>query len=108
MAKEKPFICTFYQLAYALRSLHLYLKPEMDRLHDVWKMGAPSPQSRILNPKIYDPRIPQYGNYEARIVFPTALSNWIKETGAHQGIEMSLKDARKLVKAIQRGLAGRI
>lgn len=101
---DKPIVCTWRELSYGLRSVHGWVKADVDRLHDIWKMGAPSPNSRVLTPKGYDPRVDgtQLGNYEARTVFPTPLSKWLMETSARRGIPMSEADARVLVRAIER------
>lgn len=83
--QPKPIITPFWRLAQAFAPLHHWQKKHLDTLHDVWKQGAPSPESRIRNPKGYDPRHPQLGNYEARIVFPTLLATWITEVATAQG-----------------------
>ena len=82
----KPIICTFRQLARATLALHQGERRYMDTLHDVWKLGAPTPNSRIMRPKNYDERLRQRGNYEARIVFPTALAKWIIDVATARGI----------------------
>ena len=63
-----PLICTFRQLARPFLPLHQMERRYLDTLHDVWKRGAPTPNSRITQPKGYDERLRQRGNYEARIV----------------------------------------
>lgn len=84
----KPIIATWLQLYQATYPLHLGDKSDVDRLHDLWKLGAPTPDSRILQPT-YDPRIQQVGNVEKRIVFPTALANWIVEVSRRRGFQYS-------------------
>lgn len=89
----KPLVVKFSQLLIAMESLHQWNKADMDRLHDVWKMGAPSPNSIIRNPKGYDPRKPQAGNYEARILFPTPLAEWIVDVSKRRGHPYTLAQA---------------
>lgn len=105
--QEAPIICTFYELAVSLQSLHLWNKADLDRLHDVWKIGAPTPDSRLLDIKHYDPRKVQAGNVEKRIVFPKKLGEWIADVGRQRGIEMDSRDAANLIKAMQLGWAAR-
>jgi hypothetical protein len=85
-APPKPIIAPFWRLAQAFAPLHGWHKPHLDTLHDVWKKGAPDPTSRIRNPIGYDPRHPQLGNYEARIVFPNVLAKWIYDVATTRGI----------------------
>lgn len=102
----KPMICTFLQLQCALQGLHRWQKPLVDDLHDVWLKGAPTPDSRILQPRGYDPRKAQAGNMEKRIVLPAQLEAWVQQTGARRGVQMTLADAQKLVKAVQQAWGG--
>lgn len=80
-------------------------KADVDRLHDVWKQGAPTPDSRILNPNGYDPRLAQAGNVEKRIIIPAALEQWVVDTATRRGLAISPGDANQLVEAVQRGRA---
>ena len=89
----KPITCTFLQLAGATLALHQGDKQWLASLHDVWKMGAPTPNTRIMNPTHYDPRYHQAGNYEARIVFPTALAKWIRDCAQARGIPLKMTEA---------------
>jgi hypothetical protein len=82
----QPLTLTWLELVQLTAPLHLFIKAEMDALHDVWKMGAPIPQSRILSPVGYDERKVQRGNYEARIIFPNSLAKWIVDVSARRGI----------------------
>jgi hypothetical protein len=101
---NQPIIITFYHLSFALKAVHLFNTADIDNLHDVWLMGAPVPNSRVMQPKIYDPRIPQIklGNYEARIVFPNALSKWIQDVLKRRGQEITVSQALRLVGAVSR------
>lgn len=102
-SQEKPLVCTYRQLAFALRRLHAWQPPLLADLHDVWLKGAPTPDSRVQKPQGYDPRKLQAGNLEKRIVLPSLLAKYIEETGKRKGIPMTLADARKLVTAIKKG-----
>jgi hypothetical protein len=95
----KPIVVTFYDLKRALAPLHQYVKADVDRLHDLWKLGAPSPDSRILIPAKYDERLNQkaMGNYEKRIVFPTALATWIQDVSARRGFPYTFQQALAIV-----------
>lgn len=98
-------ICTFRELAYSLKVIHQWRKADVDRLHDVWKRGAPTPDSIVRNPKGYDPRKNQPGNVEKRIVIPNALSEWVADTATRHGQAISPTDAVQLVIAVQKGRA---
>lgn len=100
MEINKPLICTFHELCTVLATLHLWEPRHIADLHDVWKKGAPTPNSRILNPKDYDERKKQAGNYEARIVLPTLLTNWIETIASARG--MSTEKAYQLLIATLR------
>jgi hypothetical protein len=84
----KPLIVTWLDLYQATYALHLADKADVDRLHDLWKMGAPTPDSRILRSS-YDPRLVQPGNVEKRIVFPSALAKWIVDVSRRRGFPYS-------------------
>jgi hypothetical protein len=109
MTPAKPIISTFPMLAYSLRSLHHWNKTHVDNLHDIWKRGAPTPNSRIKYPKGYDPRKPQpIGNYEARIVLPTLLSKWVVEVAAEMGVNMTPALALDLLSRVRVAFTGDI
>lgn len=103
--QEKALIVTFYDLAVALAEIHMFVKADVDRLHDIWMIGAPVPSSRVLQPKIYDPRVPQehLGNFERRIVFPKKLAAWASDVLQRRGlpvtIEHTMKRARRKSKS---------
>ncbi len=89
----KPLVCTFYQLTKATEALHQGDKGMIADLHDIWLKGAPTPDSRILLMKHYDPRKVQTGNLEKRIVLPTLLANWIMQTSAKRGFPYTYKQS---------------
>jgi len=84
---SKPLIVTFHELWFMLRALHLNDKAWVDRLHDVWKSGTPTPDSRILVPRVYDERKVQPGNVEKRIIVPSDLQKWIVDICKSKGVE---------------------
>lgn len=92
---QKPLIITFYDLAHNLAPLHLWHKAAVDDLHDVWMRGAVTPNSIVRNPVGYDPRLIQYGNYEARIVVPSMLTQWVIDVCNRRGITPEV--GRKLI-----------
>lgn len=89
----KPLNLTWRELHQVMQPLHLNIKAEVDSLHDVWRFGAPIPQSIIRNPKGYDERLPQVGNFESRIVFPTLLAKWIMDVSTRRGFPYSWEQA---------------
>jgi hypothetical protein len=89
MESLKPLILSWRELAEVMSPLHLWEKGDVDALHDIWKFGAPSPQSRILVLKNYDERKAQAGNFEARIIFPKMLTKWIIDVAFKRGIAMT-------------------
>lgn len=88
MNQDKPIICTYLQLAAALEPLHLNERSWLDSLHDVWLKGAPTPASIVRNPKGYDPRKVQDGNFESRIIPPPMLAAWVKACADARGIPL--------------------
>lgn len=89
----RPIFATFRQLALATADFHRWRKAPLDRLHDLWLKGAPSPDSRILQPAHYDPRHLQPGNVEKRLVLPTALAQWIHEMAAENGMPLAWRQS---------------
>jgi hypothetical protein len=104
--RPKPIIATFPELFYAMKTLHRFQKKHVDNLHDIWKRGAPTPNSRVKYTKGYDPRKSQPGNYEARIVFPTLLSKWIQETAHEIGVDVQPADALELLSRVRIAFTG--
>ncbi len=96
MKRLKPLLVTWLELHLAMMPLHQNVKADVDRLHDIWLLGAPTPNSRILNMAIYDPRLLQAGNYECRIVFPTQLAKWIVDVSARRGYPYTWEQAINL------------
>jgi hypothetical protein len=97
MSRSKPIVCTWLQLAEALAPLHGWDKRYLDRLHDVWKLGAPTPDSHILVPAGYDERKLQPGNTERRIVAPSKLEAWVVEVAQARGWPMTMQDACEII-----------
>jgi len=91
-----PTFVTFRALLIALYDLHLGQKALIDRLHDVWKLGAPSPDSIVRDPKHYDERVRQAGNVEKRLLLPEPLAGWIEEASAARGMPLSARQAINL------------
>jgi hypothetical protein len=98
--KPKPFFITFRALAAALEPLHLWNKADVDRLHDIWKMAAPSPNSIIRNPTGYDPRLRQLGNVEKRLLLPTPLGQWVVDVTTRRGEPMPLERAVAMIRKV--------
>jgi len=101
MFSNRPIIISFVLLSGALRPLHFNDPVWISRLHDIWKDGTPTPDSRILLPKGYDERKRQPGNVEKRIVPAKKLYLWIKELAAKRGISMTDFEADRLLRRIE-------
>lgn len=97
IVEAEPLLVTFVELREALAPLHLHDRACVDRLHDVWKLGAPLPDSIIRQPAGYDERKTQPGNRERRIVFPTPLAAWVVEVSAARGMPYTLSQALRIV-----------
>jgi hypothetical protein len=98
--KPKPFFITFRALSAALWPLHLNVKADLDRLHDTWLKGSPSPDSIVRNPKGYDPRLKQAGNIERRLMLPTALGQWVVDVTTRRGEPMPLERAVAMIRKV--------
>lgn len=83
---DKPIVATYIDLYQATAALHMNIKKYTDMLHDVWKRGAPTPDSIIRNPKGYDERQRQAGNREKRIIPPGWLAEWIAVVSQERGM----------------------
>lgn len=93
----KPLVVTFVDLCAALEPLHLNERARIDELHDIWMKGAPSPDSRILMPNHYDPRLRQPGNVEKRIVIHTMLAQWIMDTSRLRGFPYTMAQSLAVI-----------
>lgn len=89
----RPIIATFVDLAAATAALHMNERRHLDTLHDVWKKGAPTPDSIVRDPKDYDERGTQVGNHVKRIVLPTMLASWIQDVSAARGMPLDYRQA---------------
>jgi len=77
----QPKIVTFKQLATALEPFLAVSNREATlELHDLWKMGAPTPDSGP-------------GVEEKRILFPNQFSKWWKELCRRQGWDVTPQEA---------------
>lgn len=92
-----PIFVTFRELTAVLAPLHLGVQADLDRLHDIWKQGAPSPDSVIRTPARYDPRVGQAGNVEKRLMLYTQLAQWIVDVSARRGFPYTLKQTVNLL-----------
>lgn len=92
---------TFFQLSYAFQVLHLGERRHIDTLHDVWLKGAPSPDSIVRNPIGYDPRKPQKGNLEKRLLLPSQVAAWVQEVAKLRGIACTPEQAQQMINGVQ-------
>lgn len=88
-----PLMVPFYVLAAAMAPLHMWDTRYLSTLHDVWKCGAPTPDSIIRNARGYDERKVQPGNVERRIILPSRLAVWIVEMSAIRGYPYTYRQA---------------
>lgn len=93
----QPVFVTFVELVAAMRALHQDDKPLIDQLHDIWLMGAPSPDSIIRISTNYDPRFPQAGNVEKRLILPMPMATWIMQVSALRGMPYTRRQALNLI-----------
>jgi hypothetical protein len=106
----KPLICTFYQLAYALRALHQDDRALLASLHDIWLLGAPSPGSIVRDPRHLDERQPMRVrgvNFIERLVLPGPLATWIKETAGQRGMTIEAFDSATIVQLVSAVMGGK-
>lgn len=92
-----PVFVAFVDLRNAFYPLHHGDHDMVSDLHDVWKAGAPSPDSIIRNPKEYDERKRQAGNVEKRLILPTLLMGWIVNASNKRGMPLSAAQAAALI-----------
>lgn len=97
---------TFYQLSFALQRLHMGEQRHINTLHDVWLRGAPSPDSIVRNPKGYDPRVPQAGNVEKRLLLPKQISAWVEDVAKARGIACTPEQALTMIQGVEKILSG--
>jgi hypothetical protein len=102
MKQLKPVSLTFYQLAVSLQVIHVWNKPDVDRLHDLWLKGAPTPDSRLLDMKNYDPRTVQAGNVEKRLIIPPSFVDWFNDVAKRRGLNLQPETAYKALDKISR------
>lgn len=102
--KYKPVSLTFFQLSVSLQSLHEWHKPDVDRLHDVWLRGAPTPDSRILDIAHYDPRKVQQGNVEKRLIIPALFVAWFNEVAERRGLNLQPDTAYEALGRVARAI----
>lgn len=67
----RPLIVTLDELTAILQPITMGYTWGEATIHDLWKIGAPTPDSTI--------------HYEKRIVFPGQLAKWLKDVLTKQG-----------------------
>ncbi len=95
--KLKPLFLTFRELWMVTYPLHLGEKRWVDTLFDVYKLGAPGPQSIIRDPRGYDERKAQPGNDVERLILPTKFAAWVMDVSAARGHPYSQRQAMNLL-----------
>lgn len=93
----QPLILSFLDLVTALAPLHRWEKRHVDTLHDLWKRGAPTPDSIILHPEHYDERQQQAGNRVTRILSPLWVAQWMRDVSGAQGMPFDLRQCLNIL-----------
>jgi len=99
---QMPVVASYFELYNALAPLHMHEKQWVDRLHDLWRNGPPSPESQLKAPKLFDERKSDVfnaanGNVMQRLVRAEFLSVWIKEAAQARGIQITNETAGQIV-----------
>ena len=90
----EPLIVTWIELRNALAPLHLWVKADVDELHDVWLKGAPSLTYKVALPgEVFDERKPRPGDVFKHIVPPMAVAHWIEKISAKRGFPYSFRQS---------------
>jgi len=92
-----PVFVTFVDLCRVFAPLHLDDPVLVSDLHDVWKLGAPSPHTILRNPANYDERKRQAGNVEKRLLLPLPLMAWVRAASEKRGMPLSDAQAAALL-----------
>lgn len=95
--RYSPVFMTWRELAAVMQPLHLGQPADVDRLHDIWLQGAPSPDSIVRAPAGYDPRKAQAGNVEKRLMLYMPLAQWVVDMSARRGFGYTLRQAVNLL-----------
>ena len=86
LAQYPPLILTFEQLKRVLQPLTAGYPWGEGTIHDLWKIGAPTPDSGPGQP-------------EKRIIIPAQLGKWLGDVLARQGRPLS--EAAKIYSSLQ-------
>lgn len=97
--QAKPVIASYRQLCYALRVLHMWNEADLKRLHDIYVLGAPTPNSRMLL-KTMDVRKVQPGNVEYRLILPKKLEAWVEDICKRRGITYQPGEALRIIETV--------
>lgn len=87
----EPVVVSFRALAAATAVFHHWERRWLDALHDVWKRGAPTPDSIIRHPQGYDERQDQPGNTVTHIIPPPLLAQWLHDVSAARGMPLDMR-----------------
>lgn len=95
MTSTTIMMCTFADLATATESLHLGDRAHLDRLHDVWKLGAVTPDSVVHSHEYLglDERQNQRHARVRRIVLPSKLAEWMVDVSKARGMPYTYAQA---------------
>lgn len=84
----------FKGLLKAFEPLIMGERKYVNDLYDIWKMGAPTPDSIIRNPKHYNPEI----NGSVKRIIPTIwLYKFFSDLAARRGIALSKAEIRQIL-----------
>lgn len=95
MLHTTVMMCSFMQLVDATQSLHLGDRAHINRLHDVWKLGALTPDSVVKGHEYLgmDERQQQRHVRVRRIVLPSKLAEWMVDVSKARGMPYTYSQA---------------
>jgi uncharacterized protein YoaH (UPF0181 family) len=84
-------MCQFWELVRDTEVLHQGDQDAIDRLHDIWRQGMPTPESIILAHEYrgFDERKKQAHARVRRIVMPGLFAAWLVDESARRGMPMT-------------------
>lgn len=87
---------SYRELAVAMYPLHMGDQAELDKLHDIWRMGVPSPNSMVTSEHVrrgYDER---RDDNIRRLLMPRQLIAWMVDASAKRGMAFTWAQAYSL------------
>lgn len=96
--KNSVIVSDFNGLLRAFSPLIMGEKSEIENLYDIWKMGAPTPDSIILDVKNYRPEEHNQSYGRVKKVIPTLwLEKWLTDLATRRGIPLSSMEVKNIL-----------